>query len=148
MPGKQMHDEPITGEAIVTEARRWIGAPWRHQGRGPAGVDCIGLLIVVADALGVPHHDVTGYDRRATGTRLLEEFARALDPVAMPDARPGDILVFAETSYPCHAGFLTKRHGVPHLLHAHALRRCVLEEPLIEPWLSRQRAAWRIPGVV
>jgi hypothetical protein len=33
-------------------------------------------------------------------------------------------------------------------LHAHALRRCVLEEPLIEPWLSRRRAAWRIPEVV
>lgn len=86
--------------------------------------------------------------RATTGTRLLEKFAVDLDPVAIADARPGDILVFAETSYPCHAGFLTARHGVPHLLHAHALRRCVLEEPLIEPWLSRRRAAWRIPEVV
>jgi hypothetical protein len=111
-------------------------------------VDCIGLLIVVADALGVPHHDVTGYDRRATGTRLLEAFAVDLDPLPLAETRPGDILVFAETTYPCHAGFLTARHGTLHLLHAHALRRCVLEEPLIEPWLSRRRAAWRIPGVV
>jgi len=143
-----MRGDPMQSEDIVTEARRWIGARWRHQGRGPAGVDCIGLLIVVADGLRVPHHDVTAYDRRATGTRLLEEFARALDPVALSEARPGDILVFAETTYPCHAGFLTARHGTLHLLHAHALRRCVLEEPLTEPWLSRRRAAWRIPGVV
>ena len=93
-----MRGESMTSEDIVAEARRWIGAPWRHQGRGPAGVDCIGLLIVVADALGVPHHDVQGYDRRATGTRLLKAFAVDLDPLPFDEARPGDILVFAETS--------------------------------------------------
>lgn len=138
----------MRGEDIVTEARRWIGYRWRHQGRGPDGVDCIGLLIVVADALGVPHHDVRGYDRRATSTALLDEFAHALDPVALPDVRPGDILVFAETSYPCHAGFRSERHGAAHIIHAHAARRCVLEEPLVAPWPDRLRAAWRIPGVL
>ncbi|MEI4234467.1 C40 family peptidase [Roseovarius sp. D22-M7] len=143
-----MRGEPLRADVVIAEARRWIGARWRHQGRGPAGVDCIGLLIVVADGLRVPHHDVQGYDRRATSHRLVEEFAVDLAPVPLPEARPGDILVFAETSYPCHAGFLTARHGVPHLLHAHALRRCVLEEPLVEPWLSRRRAAYRMPGVV
>lgn len=37
---------------VVDAARRLIGQPWRHQGRGLDGLDCVGVIIAVARAIG------------------------------------------------------------------------------------------------
>ena len=62
-----MPAEPVTGEAVVAQARTWLGTPWRHQGRSPRGVDCAGLVVLVARALGLADHDVAGYGRHSSG---------------------------------------------------------------------------------
>ena len=62
------------------------------------------------------------------------------------EAGPGDVLVFADAAYPCHCGFLTAKHGVPHLLHSHALRRKVLEEPYAGEWPLKVKLAFRFRG--
>ena len=141
---------PITRAQIIAAARTHLGAPFRHQGRSPAGMDCVGLLVLLARALGQPHEDVTGYTRRATGRGFLEHFHAHLVEIVPSQARPGDVLVFVETIYPCHTGILTSVAGsdTPHLIHAHALRGCVLEEPFVGEWPAKLRFAFRFPSLV
>jgi hypothetical protein len=46
-----------------------------------------------------------------------------MNGILLSEAGPGDVPGSADDAYPCHCGFLTDKHGVPHLFHAHALRR-------------------------
>ena len=66
-----------------------------------------------------------------------------MDGVSIPEARSGDVLVFADQAYPCHCGFLSERLKHPHLIHAHALRRQVIEEPYANEWLAKVKFASR-----
>lgn len=143
-----MQSEPLTRAAIITAARAQLGTPFRHQGRSAQGVDCVGLLICIGRALDLPHRDVTGYTRRAEGMGFLEHFRAHLVEIALTDARPADVLVFVETLYPCHTGLLSERHGVPHLIHAHAPRRKVIEEPYLADWQAKARFAFRFPTLI
>lgn len=87
-------------EAIVAEARGWIGTPYRHQAslRG-VGCDCLGLVRGVWRLhLGAEPEPVPGYTRdwsEARGREALAEAGRRhlveRDPAA---AKPGDVLVF------------------------------------------------------
>ncbi|MCV0351593.1 MAG: C40 family peptidase [Nitratireductor sp.] len=130
-------------DAIVAEARTWLGVPWRHQGRSRAGVDCAGLVVLVARTLELADHDSTAYGRRAQGQGFVEHFRGHMEGIAVTQARPGDVLVFADQAYPCHCGFLTERLGRPHLLHAHATRRQVIEEPYAGEWAAKIKFAFR-----
>lgn len=137
----------MTGDRIVAAARGWLGVPWRHQGRSRRGVDCVGLVVCVARELGHEPEDFTAYARHADTFDFAERFRRALREVPVAEAQPGDVLVFAERAFPCHCAVLSRRHGVPHLIHAHALRRRVIEEPLAGEWPARLRMAFRFPFV-
>ena len=150
-----MRREPVPGAAIVAEARRWRGVPWRHLGRSRAGLDCVGLLVVIARALELPHRDLTGYSRHGQPepdgdglpADVAEHFRAQLGEIRCAEARPGDVLVFAQTVRPCHAGVLSEVRGAAHLVHAHAGRRVVLEEPMAGVWAARLRLAFRFPDM-
>ena len=142
-----MPAEAVTWLDVVIEARRWLGVPWRHQGRTRAGLDCVGLIAVVAHALGISSYDYTSYGRRAVGQAFVHHFADNMDPLRIAEAEAGDVLVFADHAYPCHCGILTEKWEQPHLLHAHATRRKVIEEPYIGEWPAKVKFAFRFRGV-
>jgi hypothetical protein len=106
-------------------------------------VDCAGLVVLVGRALGLADYDTTAYSRRPEGQGFVRHFRAAMHGILLPEAGPGDVLVFADAAYPCHCGFLTAKHGVPHLLHAHALRRKVIEEPYAGEWPMKVKFAFR-----
>jgi cell wall-associated NlpC family hydrolase len=56
---------------IVAAARTYLGVPWRHQGRTRAGLDCAGLIVMVARDLALSDYDSTAYGRRAQGHAFL-----------------------------------------------------------------------------
>lgn len=115
---------------IVTVARKYIGVSWRNKGRSNVnGVDCIGLPVVIAVELGLPHDPSTDYPHRPNGT-FISRIRRFLPEKRVTDAKDGDILVFAEGNDPCHAGIRTTYSGQPAVIHSHAGRRKVLEETL------------------
>ena len=138
MPG-----EPVTRDAVVAEARSWLAVPWRHQGRSRRGIDCAGLVVLVARQLGLADHDLAGYGRHSSGLALVDAFRAAMNTIPLPKAGPGDVLLLADAAYPCHCGILTELRGMPHLLHAHALRRQVIEEPYVDEWPAKARLALR-----
>jgi len=132
---------------VVTAARAYVGVPWRHQGRSRRGLDCAGLVVLVAKDLGLSDYDTTSYRRHAQGQAFVEHFRANMDPVPVAEMRPGDVLLFADGAYPCHAGIVSERHGVSYLVHAHATRRKVVEEPYAGEWPGKVKFCFRFRGL-
>lgn len=120
----------MTRAQIVSEARRWIGTRYRHKGRSATGLDCVGLLVVVARALGVPHDDDQHYiDWPDPQRRLIAVLDCYMDVASPLSAWPGSIGLFTQDRLPGHCGIFATAHGAPHVIHAHIRRRGVVEEP-------------------
>lgn len=136
--------------AVVAEARRWLGTPWVHQHRAlGAGVDCAGLVIGVARALGLvpPQFDCTGYGRNPDGTMLALCDAH-MRRIRRADLQPGDVLVMAIEHEPQHMGIVGDyRHGGLSLIHAASKARRVVETRLLFARNQSFRGAYALPGV-
>ena len=72
--------------AIVTEALRWLGVPYRYGGNGKRGVDCSGLVNAVFGKYGV------SLPRRA---RDLYGKGRGLKKTQL---QPADLVFFSNTA--------------------------------------------------
>ncbi len=139
---------PVTRSKIVDEARTWLGVKWVHQGRTRLGIDCAGLIVLVAKALDLSDYDSVAYHRTAVSTNFLNHFAPNMDSKPILDALPGDVLLFRDSAFPCHSAIVGTLHGGPSIIHAHALRRMVVEERLDQgDWLDRRVACFAFRGV-
>lgn len=129
-----------TRQRIISEARTWIGAPFRHQGRGRQGVDCAGLVVLVGQACGVLG-DVPAAARAyppLPNPRHIEQLLESCGHrVQAP--RPGDVVWFGHRYATTHMGIWTGRT----VIHADGIIGRVVAHKLGEP----VRAAFRYPGV-
>jgi cell wall-associated NlpC family hydrolase len=93
---------------VIAEARSWLDVPYVHQGRSRAGVDCAGLVIVVARSLGLvaPDFDVNGYARTPDGSSLLEICDALMTRIQLWQLRPGNVLVIRFGQEPQHLGIV------------------------------------------
>ena len=137
----------ITDEQIITEARSWIGTPFKHQGRKKgAGIDCVGLIYCVANKLGIaPPEDslpqeYRGYAWVQDGDILREAFNAYMDRISINQAGPADVFVMvSNTPHPQHAAIYTGKT----IIHAFtSLGRCQ-EHSLSDKWRRRIRGAYR-----
>ncbi|MDN7456603.1 NlpC/P60 family protein [Burkholderia cenocepacia] len=121
-----------TRDQIVAEARSWLGTPYRHQGRlKGVSVDCAGLVVGVAQALGLPALDMSGYARRPDGS--LRDFVHGQTEAVAPGAQQGgDIVIFQWQNAPVHLALLTAPDCI---IHAFAINREVCEHGIDEKWL-------------
>lgn len=98
-------------DAVVAAARAAVGTPWIHQGRRPGiGLDCVGLLVLVAETLRMPCRDQQGYSPYPDGVLLVDamlEHLTLLDTI--DDARHGDVVVFRIRKHPQHVAILADR---------------------------------------
>lgn len=140
----------ITRDAIVAEAREWIGTPWHHQAalKGK-GCDCIGLIYGVARALGIPEAArfradprFRGYGRTPEPSMLRAAIAEYLNVADVE--RPGDILLMRFDAEPQHFGFLSTPD---YMIHAYAQARKVVENRIDDKWRRRIVGAYRFRGV-
>lgn len=143
----------VTRADVVAEARSWVGVPFRHMGRDRRGVDCIGLVVVVGRALGLPVVDWQGqgnYTRRGQGFDMVRHIIDTGTGLLVPlrDAGDGDVMVFAEAGIPCHAGIRTTRDGRPYFVQALGKLSWmkVVETPLSD-WEAKARYAFRYQGM-
>lgn len=99
----------VTRADVIAEARTWINTPYVHQHRAKGhGVDCAGLVIGVARALGLvaADFDVNGYARTPDGASLLVECDRFMDRIPIHELRPGNVLVIRFQKEPQHLGII------------------------------------------
>ena len=144
----------ITGEEIVTEARSWIGTPWKHaQALKGVGCDCIGLVGGVAANVGITDDWYTdasrafkGYGRMPEAAKIAAGCERWMTPVAFHALQLGDILVMRFEKEAQHFGILSQLHP-RYMIHAYAQARRVGENRIDEAWSQRIIAVYRFKGV-
>ncbi|MCA1596139.1 MAG: C40 family peptidase [Chloroflexi bacterium] len=140
----------VTRQEIVDQARQYLGVPYLHQGRNRAGLDCIGLIVLVARDLGMDVQDRADYSVDPEPERLFAGLGQHLEEVPVEQAGPGDVVLFRVRTEPQHTGILSAGpDGDPHLIHSYSspsVARVV--ETVISTWAERMVAAYRFPGLV
>lgn len=141
--------------AIVTQARSYLGTPFRHRGRDRRGLDCAGLVWRVYADLGHVLPDVRRYGREPHRDGLMDAMRAAFGaPVwegrqlaARSVLAVGDVVVLRFLVQPHHIAIVTddRHHGLG-LIHAFSPPGGggrVLEHGLDERWQSQILAVFR-----
>ena len=139
----------MTPDRIVTEARSWIGTPYRHQAslKG-VGCDCLGLLRGVWRAVmgaepELPPPYSPDWAEAASAETLRDAARRHLVEISIKDFQPGDVLLFRWRDHlPAkHCGIATAPDA---MVHAHD--GAAVAEVAITPWWRRHLAyTFRFP---
>jgi cell wall-associated NlpC family hydrolase len=131
---------------IITVARRWMGVPFVHQGRSRTGVDCLGLLMMVAEELGLQGrdgallttHDCCEYGKVPDGVRLQSRLQRVLYPRVGDAVQQADVVLCRIDAMPQHVAIIGNYvYGGLSIIHAYAPARKVVEHPLDAYWQRR-----------
>ena len=141
----------ISGRAAqaVAAARSWVGTPYHHQAsvRG-IGADCLGLVrgvfgeVMARDVEMPPPYSRDWGETNGVET-LLDAARRNLEPVALANIQPGDVLIFRlrERTIAKHAAILAT-----HQTMIHAMEGAVASEVAFSSWWRRRLAgAFRFP---
>lgn len=141
----------LSREAIVAEARSWIGTRYRHQASVKGvGCDCLGLVrgvwraCVGAEPELPPPYAPDWAEARGRDT-LVEAATRHLVAVPRDAFAAGDVLLFRyrEGCVAKHAAIAVSREA---MIHAHD-GACVCEVAITPWWRRRIARAFRFPGV-
>ncbi|MGH7075553.1 MAG: NlpC/P60 family protein [Stellaceae bacterium] len=120
-------------DAIVAEARSWIGTPYRHMGRAKGaggGVDCAQLVYLVYRASGlVEEIPLSAYPRDFMLHRGAERYLDAVTTHAHETAAPapGDVVLFRIGRLYAH-GAIVDEPGWPRIIHAWYAARAVVTD--------------------
>jgi len=83
---------------FVATLQRWQGTPFHHQGRGPQGADCVGLVLAALGEQGIHVDAPADYAPGAAAVVLLAELQRferaGLIQQRSGPPEAGDVLVF------------------------------------------------------
>lgn len=158
---------PIFTSHIVSYGRGLLGVPWRHRGRSPSGVDCLGLILLSYFHAGwVPRHGEAvarlDYNRLSSTDDLLDVLDGEGKRLPIGDKNevahvlaPADVLVFrfASHTWPQHVALVSEvRDGCALMLHARATgskkTSLVVEHSLADGWLQALDTAYRLEGVI
>lgn len=131
---------------LVDAARAWLGVPYQHQGRTRHGVDCIGLLLCVAHALGLSAYETHAYSRNPSGYRMARLMAHHLTRIDFTQVGPADVLHLATVTEPQHVAIVSRAHPL-YVIHADSAAGRVVEVRLDERLLKRVRGSYRVPGL-
>lgn len=92
--------------AIVAAARSWLGVPFVHAGRDEHGIDCMGLIALVAKECGFSVYDTRDYNL-GDGALMEKVLTEHMDAVPLEEATLGDVVVFSQHGRMQHVGILT-----------------------------------------
>lgn len=143
---------------IVDRARQYVGTPFRHQGRRiGVGIDCIGLILCVAEDLNLKDRedkpflrgDYPSYGPQPIDSFVHQECDRRLVRRNVWQMDEGDIVSMRVPHLPTHTAFIVKREQSLYLVHAYSggPERTV-EHILSDPWRRRIVGAFSFPEVL
>lgn len=133
-----------TPAEISAAALAMVGTPFHAQGRLPGvGLDCIGVVICIARALGLPHRDRKAYPMRPDGTLQADLDAQLVRVQGEP--REGDILLMSFAAEPHHVAVVVDGGRI---VHAYSTARKCVAQAFTDHWRGKVRAVYRFPGVV
>ena len=138
---------PAQRDAVVAEARGWVGTPYHHHARiKGVGVDCAQLLCAVYESAGViPHVDPGFYPvewHLHQSEELYEQWlAQYGEPIPLEAALPGDVAMFKFGRTFSHSSILV---GGGLAIHAYLHREVLLSNINEEPLQGRLVKYWSI----
>lgn len=129
-------------DRVVEEALTWVGVPYRDKGRSRTdGVDCAGLIVKVAHAVGYTDYDSRRYTTRPNVADFLRELRGHLDEIPMSELGHGDVLVLRGPRLPVHCGIVeVDPRGNEWLIHAYRPVGQVIRTSLVPYSRMRVRA--------
>jgi cell wall-associated NlpC family hydrolase len=145
-----------TRTQLIEAARKYTGIRWRHQGRSRMGMDCVGLLVLAGQDVGLPIKDFKAYARRSNGDDLIQAFYdNGCVRVAVNGMIPGDVLVLSDKIFPHHVALFTGTMPlgsikVPSLIHARMEQNgkgVVREERMTDELMRDIHYVFRVPGL-
>lgn len=129
----------------MAEARKWLGTPYHHQARVIGhGVDCCGVVEMVARALGIPTPLNLTYSRVPDEKELLATMDDYAVQIPLSSARSGDIVLIPFVHKIRHMAILTDIG----MLHSYEPMGMVVEHSIDERWKRLFRRAYQYPGVI
>jgi len=148
----------LTPAQVITQARALLGVRFQHQGRDAVhGLDCLGLLLVIADRLQLQFEsrdamalDVRNYRTRPDTEFLRHQLSRWLQPIAVQEATHADIILLSIDGQPQHLALLSDYPlpGELGMIHAHAVARKVVEHRYDSQWKKISESAYRLPQLM
>lgn len=136
----------VSGYDIVAEASKWVGTPFRHQGRNEHGIDCVGLGAMIAGSLGLPVTDSTEYPQLCAGPELLPHLAAEFERVE-GEPMPGDVVVFRLGEYTRHLAIFCGRDLMIHARQRKGGGGKVMQSRY-SAWVPKLESVWRHREVV
>lgn len=145
----------ITGENIVTEALKYIGTPFVHQGRTDTGLDCAGLVFR-AHSPYLPEITIpSNYARQPSGNMMAKQlqecgFSRITGcgtNYTDDQFTPGLIILMRFESDPQHVGITSNIDGHVGIVHSYKSAGGVVEHSLSQVWRSRIVSMWYHPKI-
>lgn len=129
-------------EAFVAAARGFIGVPWVHQGRSERGIDCVGLIVLAARAVGIDAPMRADYGRFQYYPQAREYLEQFCDRVGSPDL--GDIVLF-KTTQSLHMAIVSEiaaDGSIARVIQALGHKSNVVDTALQFPPLQLWRLRW------
>jgi len=129
-------------DKFIEVARSMVGVPYKHHGRSRQGVDCVGLIVVVAEELGIELQGHTDYKKVPNPDTLLKGILTHCTRTRGLSITPGNIALmeFSTVTGATHVGIITDLG----ILHAHEVRGYVAEHRINDQWRKRIKATFSI----
>lgn len=133
-------------DAMITEARTFVGVRWQHRARSRFRIDCIGLVVLSLRAAGLEMRDRLDYGREPWNDGLQREMREHFgEPVDQMEA--GDILTMRGIgqSAPGHVGIVAESNGALTVIHSYNAdsNSRVVEHHIDALWLNRVDEIYR-----
>lgn len=137
----------MTADDVIAAARAVLDTPFRHQGRlAGRGLDCAGLGVHVARALGLEYIDDITYGRHPANGLFEAALDRqpCLVRIGDPELRQaGDYLLMRFNREPQHLSIVTDRG----IIHSYREVGKVCEHRLDALWIGRIVRCYRFRGL-
>lgn len=92
-------------QKVVETAKQWLGTPWKHNHRCKGfGIDCVNLLGVCAEAVGMKIDLPKVYNRIPSHSSLHLSIERYFKPIHITLVQKGDIHLFSVNGDNNHVG--------------------------------------------
>lgn len=133
---------------IAEFAQSLVGIDYRFRGRDRFGIDCVGLLILVAERFGVPYRDSRKYPPHPPAGLLTKVLMNNMVLVPLECVVPGNVVSFwlRRPDAVVHAGILVAENRIVHVLSRDSIGK-VVEHGLDDRWLGRRADAYAFPEV-
>jgi hypothetical protein len=140
----------MSAELFVYGGRKLVGARWRHYGRTPWAVDCLGVLVLAAAHAGLPFEDEPIYSQEPIDGLLRAGLQRRFGPPVpggFRSMRQGDVPLFRwGNGPPTHVGIAANHpSGGLSLIHSNIVNGCVeqsFSKILVAAFVDCYRPSW------